>query len=1096
MTQLLRAAFAAFALASAFSAAAGTKILRYPDVHGNRVVFTYAGDLWIAPTDGGTAIRLTSHPGLEFAAKFSPDGTRIAFTGQYDGDEQVYVMPVSGGVPQQLSFYPAVGPLPQRWGFDNFVYGWTPDGTSVLYKSSYDGFEAGDMRLFTAPVAGGLPTALAMPVSGAGEFAPDGKRVVYSPLSNDHRAWKRYEGGWAQDLYVLDLDAKTWTNVTNSPRNDRDPVWIGEAIYYLSDRDGKMNLYRYDLASKATTQLTKHRDFDAKWASGDQTSGLIVYEFDKQIRVFDTRTNSERAIEITVPSDALSARPAQTSVADDVRQFDLSSDGARALIGARGELYSVPVEHGITRNLAGTSNAHEREPAFSANGKQIAYVSDADGEEHLYVRLSDGSGTPRKLTRDVLGRLYGPKWSPDDARIAFSDAEGRLHVIDTASGARTEVAEDPFGVLTDHAWSPGGRYLAYQKSEPTQFGAVHIFDRTTGRSTRVTDPMFHASEPRFAPDGEHLFFTSAREFAPQLDTVEWNFARDRQIGIFAIALNRDAGRALPIQNDEAGAATADDSADDKAGGGGDKKTTDGSEGVPRDPVIDFDGLASRVERLPIDAGNIGGLGVTASHIVFGRFDAFYYGREGRNPPELIAYDLEKRSEKKLADKVNGWALSPTGQHVLVDSEAGLQRIPLGDGETKTLDLGGLVYQRVPRDEYAVVFNEVWRRFRDYFYVENMHGYDWNAIRDEYRRWLPYVNHRADLNYLLSDMVGELNVSHAYVSGGDLGLPERPTVGLLGARLELDRSAGRYRIARIFTGQNEEERYRSPLTEVGVDAAVGDYVLAINGRDLGATDNPYQLLRIAPGAMVELTLSAAPSGGGMRRVLVQPIASENELKYLAWVATNRARVAELSDGRFGYLHIPDMGPDGIREFIKWYYPQIRKEGLVIDVRGNGGGNVSQMLIERLRRDLLALDFARTHSLPTTYPQAVFHGQLVALINETSASDGDIFPYMFQKIGLGPLIGKRSWGGVVGITDWGPLIDGGSVAVPQFPMNDLDGNFIVEGHGVDPDIVVENDVFSLIAGRDPQLERGVAELDRAIKASPKRWPARGAMPVKTD
>lgn len=1092
MPVFVRGLIAAVLLLASVPVSGATKLLRYPDVHGNRVVFTYAGDLWLASIEGGTAIRLTAHPGLEFSAKFSPDGSQIAFTGQYDGDEQVYVMPVSGGEPTQLTFYPALGPLPQRWGFDNQVYGWTADGAQVLFKSSYDGFEAGDMRLYTVPTSGGLPTALAMPVSGAGEFAPDGKRLVYSPLSRDNRSWKRYEGGWAQDLYVIDLAARSWTNITNDARTDRDPVWIGEAIYYLSDRDGKLNLYRYDLANKATSQLTEHRDFDAKWASGDPSTGTIVYEFDGQLRLFDTRSNTERALSINVPTDAVSARPTTIKVADDMRRFNVSADGARGLIEARGELYSVPTDRGITRNLTNTSTAHEREAAFSHDGKQLAYISDADGEEQLYLRAADGSGAARKLTARTSGRLYGPTWSPDGSHIAYSDQDGKLYVITLTGGGVIEVADDPFSILSGYVWSPHGRYLAYTLSNPNGFGSIQIFDRQNARSTRVTDPMFAAFSPSFAADGKHLYFLANREFAPLMDGAEWNFARSRPTGVYALSLTGDAGAALPIRNVEAGAAKPADEAD------GDKSEQDAGDAKRKtDLAIAFDGIDGqrRVERVPIEADFLNGLVATTAHLIYLRTDNWYYGREPRDAAELVAWSLDKREAKTLAEKVDGYAVAAGGKQVLVRIDDELKLIPLGDGDSKTLALDGMVYQRVPKDEFAVIFNEVWRRFRDHFYVANMHGYDWVGIRDEYRRWLPYVGHRADLNYLMSHMIGELNVSHAYVAGGDLGLPERPYVALLGARLALDPASGRYRIASIMAGQNEEERYRSPLTEAGIDAAVGDYVLAINGRALGANDNPYALLRVAAGQPLELTLNRKPSTEGARRVLVAPIASETELKYLAWVTRNRTRVDELSNGRFGYLHIPDMGADGIREFIKWYYPQVRKEGLVIDVRGNGGGNVSQMLIERLGRRLLALDFARGAQLPSTYPNVVFHGHMVALISETSASDGDIFPYMFKQRGLGPLIGKRTWGGVVGITDWGPMIDGGSVSVPQFPMNDAQGRFIVEGEGVTPDIEVENDVFSLIDGRDPQLERGVAELERAVAAEPKALPQAAPAPIKT-
>jgi tricorn protease len=1069
---------------------AQTKLLRFPDICNDRVIFTYAGDLWTVSAQGGTAIRLTAGPGLQESAKFSPDCSQIAFTGQYSGEDQVYTMPTNGGVPTQLTYYPALGPLPQRWGFDNQVYGWTPDGKNILFRSYIDGFSLAQPRLYTVDKEGGIPQALPMPISGVGEFSPDGKQLVYSPLFRDFRTWNRYQGGWAEDLYIFDLATQQGRNITNNPRTDRDPIWIGNAIYFVSDRDDVLNLYRYDIAGGTTTQLTKHRQFDVRWASGDR-NGHIAYELGGELRIYDTTTNQDRAISIAVPTDGTRTRSEHLTVADKIEQFGLSPHGERAVFVARGDLFSAPVENGITRNLSHTPDAHEREAAWSPNGKRIAYVSDASGDEAIWSRNADGDDAPQQLTHEIFGRLYSLRWSPDGKRIAFSDSANRVQVMDLGSGKVSEIAKDPFGLARDYAWSAKGGYLAYTLNEENTQSSIFVWTAVSGKSTRVTDPQFGESTPAFSPDGKFLYFLGAREWAPQISAVEFDFAANRNIGIYALTLQKDGPSPFPVQNDEPKAKKEDDGDQDKHE---DKSKKDKKDEIER---IDFDGLVGRLTRVPIDADNIQSLAITDKAIVYSVSDGFYYGRDGRFKPQIHVFKFKDRKDKTLVENVENAALSDDGEKILVQSGGSYKVYDVdGDGKDgKNVNTSGLALTREPRQEFAEIFREVWRRYRDYFYAANMNGYDWNALRAKYEPQLKYVGDRSDLNYLLGQMVAELNNSHSYVSGGDLKLPKKPTVGLLGATFELDKTAGRYRIKSILPGENDEERYRSPLTEVGINVHVGDYILAINGQDLTANDNPYRLLQIAPGQLVELRVNSKPSTDGARSVLVKPITSENELRYHAWVEHNRRYVEEKSGGKIGYVYIPDMGGDGIREFIKWFYPQIRKQGLVVDVRNNGGGNVSSMIIERLARTLLGVNYDRNAIGTGTYPPTVFHGYMAALINETSASDGDIFAYMFKQAKLGPTIGKRTWGGTVGINDYGPLLDGGQVEVPEFvAIADLQGNYHVEGEGVSPDIEVENDVLSTIHGKDPQLDRAIAEIMAKIQTNPPTLPQRQSDPVK--
>jgi tricorn protease len=1095
---------ALLALVCTASAAAQTRLLRFPDIHGDRVVFTYAGDLWTAPSNGGTAVRLTAHPGLELFAKYSPDGRWIAFTGQYDGDEQVYVIPATGGVPRQLTYYPARGPLPPRWGYDNQVYGWTPDGKAVLFRSLRDHFDLGDNRLYTIPVEGGLPTALPMPYSGAGVLSPDGRQVLYSPLFRDFRAWKRYQGGWAEDLWMFDLASHDARNVTNDPMTDRDPMWIGDRIYWASDRSGTLNLYSAKPDGSDLTALTHSTTWDVRWPSADQV-GQIVYELNGELHVFDTRGGADRKLDILVPDDGLAARPHHQSVARFVEDFALSPNGARAVFTARGDVFTVPAEHGPTRNLTHSSSAHDKAARWSPDGRKIVFISDLSGEEELYLIDQDGHGSPERLTTNGDMMRYPPAWSPDGKYLAFSDKSGRLWALEVATKRMTLVARDSSGQLSDQSWSADGRWLAFSLSRATGFRSIYIWGVGEDTPHRVTGDLADSYEPVFDREGKYLFFLSDREYAPQISSLEWDYAGNRATDIFALALRRNVPTPFPPQSDEvkvdttgaAGAATPP-----AAAAGARRPPSDTGRAAPRaapTPVnIDFDGLADRIAPVPVPADNYGQLEAVKGNLLYVRRPPFYYGRTTDEKAAIVVFNFEDRKATTLAEDIRGYALSPDGSKVLVRQGTAYNLYdanPKGAASKKTVSTTGLQADIVPQQEWAQIFDEVWRRFRDFFYVSNMNGYDWKALHDRYRPLLQYVGHRSDLDYVLQEMVAELSNSHTYISGGDYAIPDRPAVALPGARFELDPASGRYRIATIFQGDNAEEQYRAPLTEIGVDARVGDYVLAIDGEDLKAPDNPYRLLRYKADRPVSLTLNTRPSAEGARQVTYRPITSETQLIYLDWVNSNRRRVDSMTNGRVGYLHLPDMGAPGISEFIKWYYPQIRKEGLVIDVRGNGGGNVSSMVIERLSRQLLATGFSRNSEFTSTYPRApTFYGSLVALLSETSASDGDIFPAMFKQAGLGPLIGKRSWGGVIGITNHGTLIDGGTVNVPEFGFASAEGQWIIEGHGVDPDIVVENDPQSIIAGRDPQLERGVAEVLRLIQEHPRRLPSRPAPPNK--
>ena len=1066
-----------------------TKLLRFPDIQGDHVVFTYGGDLWTAPVTGGTAIRLTAHPGLELFAKYSPDGKWIAFTGQYDGDEQVYVMPSTGGVPRQLTFYPARGPLAPRWGYDNQVYGWSNDGKRILFRSLRDGWALAYSRLFEVSIDGGAAEPLPMPHAGAGALAPSGSRLVYSQTARDFRTEKRYGGGQANQLYIFDTETFEAKKITEGDRASRDPMWIGNTIYFDSDRDGHFNLYAYDIAGGKTTQLTFNKTYDIRWPSSDHAA-RIVYELNGGLEVFDLKTHKSTPISITVPDDGVARRPSRVAAGNLIESAGLSPKGERVLFAARGDIFSAPIEKGVTRNLTRTSGAHDKWPRWSPDGSRIAYISDQTGEEEVWVVPQDGSGKAEQITKDGKAFRYWPEWSADGKRIAFGDKDGRLYSAEVSGGKLTEVAHSKEGEILDYRWSPTGEFLAYSVPNPTGFGTVYIWSAADGQAHAVTSEYFDSGAPAWDPAGDYLYFISKHDFAPLLSTIEFTFATNRQSDIYALALRKDVKNPFPFEDEEV---TVTKPGDEKKE---EKKADERKAEEPKALTIDFDGIAARVARVPVEANNYGNLRAKSGHLLYAVNAPPYYGRAAEIKDSVRIYSFKDRKETTLVDDAGGFALSRDGSKVLVHQAQSwlvMDAKPEGAADKKTVSTAGMFVDRVPAEEWAQIFNEVWRRYRDFFYAPNMHGYDWEAVRNQYRPLLQYVAHRSDLSYVISEMIAELTVQHAYIEGGDLNLPPRPRVALPGARFELDRASNRFRISKIFEGQNEEELYRSPLTEIGVDAKVGDYVLAINGQDLAGNDDPYRLLRNAADSPVRLTLNTKPVMEGSRTVSFRPITDESKLIYLDWVNTNRRKVTEMTGGRVGYIHLPDMGSDGIREFIKWYYPQIRKEGLIVDVRANGGGNISRMVIERLSRHILAAQFARNIQSPFVYPDA-FPGPMVALLNENSASDGDIFPAMFRAANLGPLIGKRSWGGVVGITDHGQLIDGGHVNVPEFGFANAKGQWIIEGHGVDPDIEVDNDPRSEIQGKDPQLERAVAEVLVRLKTNPPVVPVRPSDPVK--
>jgi tricorn protease len=1083
----------AFLISSPLWAQDEARLLRFPATHDDRIVFTYAGNLYTVSAAGGVARRLTSHIGNEMFARFSPDGKWIAFTGQYDGNTEVYLIPSDGGVPKRLTYTATLNrdEVSDRMGPNNIVMCWKNDGKSIVFRSRMHEPDDFIGQLFEVSISGGLPRQLPLPRGGFCSFSPDDRQLAYNRVFREFRTWKRYRGGMADDIWLYDFASKKTENLTNNPAQDIFPMWSGNSIYFLSDRDDhqRMNLYALDLSSRQTRPLTHFSDFDIKFPSlGDKA---IVFENGGYIYRFDLASQKQEKVPIRILEDQDSGRGGLVNVSKNITNFEISPDGKRALFGARGEIFTVPAQHGPTRNLTNTPGIHERNAVWSPDGKQIAYISDATGEDEIYTMPQDGSGSSKQITSGGDTYKYAIRWSPDGKKILWGDKKLRLQYVDIDTKTVTPVAQARAWEIRSYNWSPDGKWVAYAQPEVEDMEMVQLFSVDNKQSQPVTDPWHFSSEPVFSTDGKYLFFVSNRDFNPAFGDTEFNHIFQDMARIYLVTLAKDTESPLKPQSDEVGKEESDKAKEKEKEKDKDKSKDTSVKKSPASIRVDLDGIVDRVVALPISPGNYDNL-QAVDHTL-------YYIRRGSKDakPLLQMYDLEERKETALG-QVNAFEIAQDRKKMLAarDHTYAIIDLPKGPGPVELkepLNLSGMEMQLDRHQEWQQIFAECWRQMRDFFYDPTMHGQDWPAVRRKYEALVPYVNHRADLTYIIGEMIGELNAGHTYVGGGDLPQTHRIQTGLLGAQLERDDKTGYYKIVKILRGQNWNDALRSPLTEMGVNVREGEYLIRINGRPANELINPYEALVNTAGKQVTLTVSSTPQAQGSRDVVVVPIADEQRLYYFNWVEGNIRKVNEATNGRVGYIHIPDMLSSGLSEFAKYFYPQIRKKALIIDVRGNAGGNVSPMIIERLRRELALVGKAR-NAEPRYDPGALVNGPMVCLLNEFSASDGDLFPYRFQKAKLGKLIGKRSWGGVVGIRNSLPLVDGGQFFRPEFAVYDTEGKWAIEGHGVDPDIIVDNDPAKEFAGNDEQLNKAIEVILEELKTKEKSLPAVPPWPKK--
>jgi len=1007
------------------------RLLRFPATNGTDVVFTYAGDLWTVPVQGGEARRLTSHIGQEIFARYSPDGKTIAFTAEYDGNREVYRIPAEGGEPVRLTFT-ATNPrddLGDRMGPNNMVMAWNPDGKGIVFRNRIeDGFSG---LLWTVSPEGGMPQRIPLPEGGFCCYSPDGRKLAYNRVMREFRTWKYYRGGMADDIWIYDPAAQKVTNISGNDAQDIFPMWVGNEIFYASDRDMIMNLFAYNTVTGATRKVTNFTEYDVKFPSTDGHS--IVFENGGWLYRLDPTTGNCEQIHVFLGADDIYGRSVRRTLDNnDVTAYSAAPDGSRMVITARGEVFDVPVGKGVTRNLSRSSNSNDRDAEWSPDGQWIAWIGDATGETEIYL-YDVKANTLKQLTSGADTYIRGIQWAPDSKHLYYTDRKNRFVEVDLGGKCRTvmECAEAEFRGVDI---APDSKWITYTRPAANDMDIVYVRSLESGKEYAVTERWYNSGSPAFSADGKYLLFISDRDLNPQYSRIEWNYSYQDMSGAYMALLASDTPSPL-IATDKVV------SMDKKA----DKKKEDKAGVSVR---VDADGLTGRIVKLPVKGRNF--------YCNDGKL--WYLGKGGTR-----VYDFATGEDSDCAD-ASMWPIPGTQKALF---RKGGNTFVANIGPKVSLkdkaDLSHLVTTIDYSQEWAQLYDEVWRAFRDGYYLENMHGRDWKAVKAKYEVLIPYAKTRLDVNYIIGEMISEVASGHCYVNPGEYPQPERIPMGLLGA--EFSKVKGGFRIDKILEGATYRPELRSPLTEPGLGVKEGDVITAIDGVSLEGVGNIFELLIGKANVLTELTI-------GGKKVIVKPIADEGPLYHYAWVMKNIRTVEKLSGGRVGYIYIPDMGREGLNEWARYYYPQLDKEALIIDDRANGGGNISPMIIERLQRKVYRMTMRRGSTMTGTVPEGTHTGPKVLLINKYSASDGDLFPWSFKANNLGTVIGTRTWGGIVGISGPLPYVDGTDVRVPFFTNYDAaTGQWIVENHGVDPDIVLDNDPILEEAGTDQQLEKAV-------------------------
>jgi tricorn protease len=1106
-------------------------MLRYPDVSASHIAFVYANDIWLVPREGGAASPLASPPGQESFPRFSDDGGTIAFVGNYDGNRDLYTIPVTSGVPTRITYHPS----------PELPCGWTPDGR-LLFSTGAQADLRRQMRLATVSPEGGLPNFLPVPYGVFGAISPDGQWLAYTMETRDFSTWKRYAGGMASDIWLFHLRNHTSRRITDWEGTDSLPMWHGQDLYYMSDKgpDHKLNIWHVDIGKGKHKQVTHFTEYDVKWPSigpGPNGQGEIVFQNGPYLYLLDLATRQSHPVRVTVPGDRPRIRPLEVDASKNIHAADISATGKRGVFAARGDIWTVPAKEGPARNLTRTCGVADRDPMWSPDGQWIAYFSDETGEYQLYITQSDGRGETKRLTEMEPTFLSSPTWSPDSKHIAFWDASGTFYVHTIETNETKRVDSDPYGRAGRLNWSHDSRWIAYTKMGDNFLSAVWLYNRETDEKHQVTSGRFYDSWPTFDRKGDYLFMASNRNFtspayedigrtfvyadtdmllvvplrkdvedpfATKSDEEEWGKEKEKEkkesdegkdeAGQEAEKEQIEATQNEPgKEGDDANAAEDSDKADaEKAD---EEKKKEGEEEEAKPLEIDLEGFEHRAITLPLERGSFFNLCVNhEGKLVY----VLAPRRNSDGKPSIKIFDLkdEKKETKTVLDGASLVNMSPDGKKLMVNQNDTYAIVDAAPDQKldKPLSLSGMTVTIDPRTEWQQIFMEAWRLERDYFYAPNMHGVDWPAVRDRYENMLEDCTSRADVNFVIGEMIAELSVGHAYLWGrGDVEeQPEMP-VGLLGVDFELH--DGAYRIARIVEGAPWDVDARGPLSRPGIDVKEGDYLLAVNGIPVDTTKDPWAAFVGLADKPITITVSEKPAlDETARRVVVKSLASEASLRYRAWVEKNRAYVAAKTDGRVGYIHVPDTGVNGHNEMFRQFYGQVNAEALIIDERWNGGGHLPNRLIELLNRPITNY-WTRRYGKDVPTPQYAHHGPKCMLINGSAGSGGDMFPYLFRQAGLGKLIGMRTWGGLVGISGNPEFIDGGSITVPRTAFYEKDGTWGVEGYGVPPDIEVIDDPALMVDGGDPQLDAAIEQMLDEMKRHPYRPPSHPAYPDRS-
>ena len=1075
------ACIAAIITAANLFAQVDAGLFRFPDVSQTQIVFTYANDLWVIPKEGGTAIKLSSPAGVESYPKFSPDGKSIAFSGNYDGNNDAYTIPVMGGVPVRLTSH----------GYSDRVVDWTTDGKKVLFASARESGKARFNQFYTVPAGGGIIEKLPLAYAEFGSYSPDGKQIAVVFRSQVGRNWKRYRGGWKADINIFNLaNHESKTIGAEADAGNEFPMWHGNSLYFLSDRgpELRMNLWKYDLSSKAYTQLTNFKDDDVHYPSLGPDD--IVFEASGKMYLYSISTGKQKTVSINVITDRAMLKPKIESADKLVQSVSLSPDGNRVLIQARGDVFSVPAENGYVKDMTRTSGAAERYPAWSPDGKYIAYWSDQSGEYNLWLMETDKENSTKKLTDYGPGYRYRPFWSPDSKKIAFIDKAMQIKIFDITTKQTTDVDKAlryTHGNLEGFyvGWSPDSRWMAYHRDLDNQHNAIYAYDYTNKKNNKVTSGFYDAFNPVFDPEGKYLYFFTNQSFKPNYSDIDNTFIYSNTTQIAVVSLKKETPSLLAPKNDTVAMKTDDVAKVDSSKNKKDSASTNNAKA--KATTIDFDGIEQRLELLPAPAGNYFWLAAAKGKIIFIRYPNTG-APDGKGT--LKYWDIEKKEEKTIVDAVDNARLSANGQKILVGKSGTYVVMAPNENQKfeKTLPLADMQMMVDPVQEWKQIFMDVWRFERDYFYDAGMHGVDWKQAKDRYLKMLDGAMSREEANFVIGELIGELNASHTYQGGGDIEAAKNKAVGYLGVDWQAD--GENYKIKKIIRGAPWDAEVRSALDQPGVTIKEGDYILAVNGVPLSTSQEPFIAFTGLSNKTVELTYNSSPSWNGAKTAIVKTLPDEYRLRNLAWIESMRKQVDEETNGEAGYIYVPSTGIDGQNELTRQFNAQWDKKALVIDERFNDGGQIPDRFIEMLNRDPLAFWAIRDGSDWPWPPYANF-GPKVMLINGWSGSGGDAFPDYFRRKKLGPLIGARTWGGLIGISGVPPLMDGGNVTVPTFRMYNPDGTWFQEGHGVDPDIAVPEDLSMMAKGKDPQLQKGIEEIKNLLKTKGYKQPARPSL-----